>query len=474
MNNPAHQIQQALLFNGVDGETGCYPREPMEQNTFLHHIYHSGRNYGSDPLPGERALAAWADARNLAEAGWGVLLHEDEDPDVLDQIKPLLEHRQRQAGKRFHVLLLRKSDIPKLGSGKSILDNFLSRHGAALSDVDPDRLPYYVLILGSPLRIPFAFQYELDIAHAVGRLDFEDVKAYGTYARNLVATETSPPLRDKRLALFGAQNDELTEWGVRYVVNPLAERLARHRQNKKIHQSWQIETITAEAATKERLNDLMQGASAPVLLFTSGHGLCFSFKKPAFLRRKDQGALVCSGWRPGEKPVRDQFFSAADVSPKADLRGRILFHFACFTAGTPALDNFDAAENRYRWHLYPFTAKLPESLLAHERGPLAVIGHVDQAFQYSFLWDERIHEINHFTSAFYKLMKGFPVGAAMEPFDRRFAQISARTLEVIMREGPSEQTLLQSWVAYHDSRNYVILGDPAVSLGPTVGKEKNQ
>jgi len=61
-------------------------------------------------------------------------------------------------------------------------------------------------------------------------------------------------------------------------------------------------------------------------------------------------------------------------------------------------------------------------------------------------------------------MQGEAVGAAMEPFHRRCAEVSAQVIGDQMRHGPSEEGLLRVWIAWHDSRNYIVLGDPAVRL----------
>ena len=189
-----------------------------------------------------------------------------------------------------------------------------------------------------------------------------------------------------------------------------------------------------------------------------------------------QGALVCQDW-PGPSvrgPVSpDWYFSADDVGDSARLLGLISFHFACFGAGTPCLNDFPYYDNNWGPIApHAFLARLPQRLLAHPGGgALAVIGHVDRAWGYSFSWyaEGRTREQTvAFRDTLTALMGGQPVGHAVECFNNRHATLSAmltgQLLDVRRGTESDERELAGLWPANNDSRAYVVIGDPAARL----------
>ncbi len=440
-----------IHFNGVDVESGDYFRAPMTLEELSERI----RDPDAEGGGRERALVDWADPDDLSRTGWGLIVHEDEDPAVRAALEPLLKHRGSQAGEVRHLVFTERDRL----EGEQAIDSFFDRYGVPPGDVEPDRemLPYYLLIAGSPDKIPFSFQAELDITHASGRLYFDELDAYARYARNLVGQELGPVRRARRLTFFGTDNgDRITGLTSRYLVPPLAEKMADVKP-----EGWDLETVPPEQADKKKLVNLLTGAEAPALLFTAGHG-AVSKKRPLHI----QGALICSDWQ-GGKLSPHTYFSGADVLPEHDFRGSIPFFFACFSAGTPEYDSFvEPGKKPWRRHETPFVGGLPQALLGHERGPLAVIAHIDQAFQYSFLWNDNILGIAHFAGAYFRLMSGARVGYAMEPFRRRYAAALACIKRARRRRKSLEDADIKRWIGYQDARYYTVLGDPAVRLPP--------
>jgi hypothetical protein len=239
--------------------------------------------------------------------------------------------------------------------------------------------------------------------------------------------------------------------------------------------AWEIGEVVGEAATKSQLSELL-GPAVPAFLFTATHGVAFRRDDPRLFRQ--QGALLCSEWtRLGvRQPIPQcQYFSADDVVPDARLRGSVVFHFACYSAGTPALDDYPHERGLRRPEYIapqPFVAALPRRLLAHEAGGAgAVIAHVERAWACSFVAGVGLPRLGVFQTAIRQLLEGYPVGAAMESFNSRYAALAVdlahRLMPFFQGEPLSSDEQLQLarlWTLHNDARGYVVLGDPAVRI----------
>jgi hypothetical protein len=464
-------LPRSLVPNGIDASTG----EPLFSAT-LEQI--ASLACGEPVAAGEgEELRRWAaalredhldarfeiDTRDLAQAGWGVILPEGKEDGLRQALAPLLALRKSQAG-RLHENRYRELTGLR-GESKA---RFLARHGQGPGPADPDILPYYLLLVADPAEISFRFQYQLDVQYAVGRLSFPTLEEYAHYAESVVAAERQGFRAARRVSFFGFAHpgDEATASSLRNLVEPLAAGVSRNRPD------WPSETVLGQAATKAALSERMGGPLTPALLFTAGHGLGFRPTDPR--HAPHQGALLCQDW-PGPKGWRgpippEHYLSADDIADSASPAGLIAFHFACYSAGTPLYDSFAKEGEQKKIAAESFVARLPQRLLGHPRGgALAVVGHVDRAWTFSFEWPEAGPRLQVFESAFGRLLDGYPLGAAMEYFNQRYAELFTDLLEereeVRWGAEPDFLSLADLWTAANDARSYVVLGDPAVRLG---------
>jgi hypothetical protein len=473
---------------GLNGSTGAYLDEPLtplevadaareqvEKQSEAEVRVLRTRVAAQEPSYG---AALGVDVRELGESGWGVIFALDADPGIKDALQPLLNHRQEDAGDLFKVYEGDNGYLPG-----DTWESFRLRHKVKTGLAKPEQMPFYLLIVGDPETIPYDFQYLADVERAVGRIYFDQLEEYAYYAQSVVrAEDKEQPLQlPRRATFFGTMNpdDEATKYSSQDLIAPLAEELAPTQAEEQ----WALETVEPADATKARLGELLGGPQTPSLLFTATHGAAFS-QDDAFYPQH-QGALVTQEW-PGplawKKRLKVDFlFSGQDVGDAAQLWGMIAVFFACFGAGTPRVSDFYHLKEykpTEQLHLADeaLLAPLPRRLLSHPKGgALAVAGHVERAWTTSFKEGPgpfAPRDLDAFKELFRLLMLGFPLGAAFEDMNTRYAHYSiqiTKELFPVMHQGmiytdDLKREVARLWTANNDARNYIIVGDPAVRL----------
>lgn len=431
------------LPGGVDGETGELVGAPDLEK----------KSRGLPALGGtrRRGIPDWIKQGDLSQTGWGVVFGNGDSKaaEIREALKPLLDHRRELAQGRYRDLSGEDGyceEDDKL--------TFLARQKAGPGLVDPSRIPYYLLLVGGPERIPYDFQYGLDLHHAVGRICFDSPDEYACYAESVVAAEKAEPRTCKEVALFGPLQDEGTELTNQGLLGPIAESLTGRECD--------VLTIFGDKATKAKLTEAF--SKRPDLLFTAGHGLFYQSGHEN--QRTHQGALVCQDWPgSGTPPEPEHVFAADDLSSIGRVQGLLAFLFACNSAGTPAFADFTT--ERHAAAPQPFVSRLAQRLLS-QSGAQAVVGHVEQVWRCSFLWRDTGFQPQAFVQVVHRLLNGDPLGWAMEPLAERFSDlaVSLQALEDKKAQGYSvnKETLAALRIASRDARNYVIVGDPAVRL----------
>ena len=465
-----------IYVNGIDRETGHYSFAPrsiddlakqvlarpgVEQFSAIH--AESPRSFG---------LPFGMDPTKLEEAGWGVVFHEDTDPKIRAALKPLIDLRGKQAGPRFKLLEYRKGEQTR---------DWCRRHRISPGNLDPEIVPYYLLLVGPPDLVSFDFQYLIGVEYAVGRLAFDTAAEYELYARSIVDYESATAVPNaKEITYWGTRHlgDPATNMSAKLLIEPLANGIAgaAGALKRPIHAEvgYDRNLLIAEDATKAGLLASLHAAKPPAMLFTASHGMSVRSGRPEQLA--EQGALLCQDWPRFGSISADHFLAAADVDDDANVNGLVAFVFACFGDGTPDADQFlmdlSKAGKAPPLAPRPFIAALPKRLLAHPKGSaLAVIGHIDRAWGFSIQAPKAPDaQIGTFRNSIGFILSGAPVGHAMcGQFGARYAALSAALANSISPTAPSamrlsDRDLVTYWLERNDAQNYVMLGDPAVRI----------
>jgi hypothetical protein len=458
------------LTNGIDPRTGKYASQPLSPRVLC--AIAEGRALTPEELDeiaealqrqkDHLGVGYEIDENALDQCGWGIVFAAN-DPHVSDKkarLDRLLRRRRQESDARYREFVGTDGWQPGEPGRK-----FLNRHGAAVGPVRVEKVPYYLLLAGSPYEIPFDVQCALASRHAVGRLDFNALDDLERYAERLVAREEAAQAAQPRAAFFATSNpaDVNTHRSAKRLAKPLADTLTAKRG------AWSVDRYLEKDATKSALAKMLNGVEPPSLLFSATHGLLCVPGNPQ--QRELQGALVTQEW-PGpmtddREMTPDEYFAASELTAVADLRGMLAFLFACFSVGTPQFDEFLRTPNAPRMELAstPFVSRLSERMLG--AGALAVIGHVDRAWSCSFLWPGAGAQIDAFKEVMIKLADGCRVGAAVNVLHTKCNEIASELASALNDRAygiQNDDEVAGLWLAHTDATNYVVVGDPAARL----------
>ena len=425
-----------------------------------------------------------ADPADPRTAGWTVLMNKKDQQcnEILTILEPLANHRGMSNPKE-----------PLLYNGESS-EEWLKWLNENYYVIGLEQRPQYILIVGNPQQVPFRFQSVLNAVANVGRVDFDTLDDLHNYIQKLIRIETAEELFvSKETILFApdAGMNDPTYFSREYMIKPLAE----HITNKL---GFKTHTISGDDASKAALLNALTTIK-PALVYTASHGLGAK-GQPFEFQKRYNGAIWCK--RNGLRPL-DSLFTAEDVPVNIPfLEGSVFFQFACFGYGTPQESDYA------HWLKGPldqglkgipkqytdsdFIAALPKKLLAHPKGPIAFIGHLDTAFIHGFAetkadynpqseeliisllpfrkrWNARIAP---FVNAVNQLLKIQPPGLSMRDMNTRYAIYNASITNTYdqQRRGKlkwnkeMQVDFLDEWISRNDAQNYMIFGDPATHL----------
>ncbi len=314
------KMSESIYFNGINGKTGEYGLRSDVGGRALeaHHGRGASRRTAASSATaignkGEAHLGVkeGVDPKKLDEAGWGVVFARGcraRGPRRASRLFSSCERNKRASGSRSTTA----TNGYRPGESKGA---FLARHGVGPGPADPERVPYYLILVGSPEAIP----YPLSIAarRAVrGRENLTSTRAedYANYAQSVVAAETRKLALERRVCFFGVTNpdDRATELSRKKLVAPLIDRFQKKPD-------WQVEAFLDGEATKANLTRILgwrRYAGAP-LQRQPRYGVSATRLGG---RSPHQGALLCQEW-PGPKAWRgkgalpqDFYFAGDDLT----------------------------------------------------------------------------------------------------------------------------------------------------------------
>jgi hypothetical protein len=469
-----------LTVNGISGVTGKYAVEPLSTADLAGRLRRSRDSAGISALRTDRgrrlktrafpALPLGVRPEDVATSGWTVVFHRDEDVAVRAALEPLIAHRLQTMVKPVQPLTYYPDDS---------VEGWLGNLGVGWGNITPEKVPYYLLLVGAPSRIPYQFAQTLDAEYCVGLLDLPDAAAYQRYVKSVIEYEKSAGIANKKeIVYFGTRHpfDDATILSADWLMNPLTDGLPARPPSdavKPVADEWSFaqRKFVGDTAKRETLLDVLAPADQrpPALFFSATHGMVF----PNGHERQfpAQGALLCQDWSGFGDIAASHYLAAADVPDTASVAGVIAFLFACFGGGTPLEDRFvhEAGAAPPAIAPKPFAAALPSRLLTHPGGgTLACIAHVERAWGYSISGQTMEPQIGPFRRAIGRLMLGQPVGLAVQEFNDKCATASvslANLLEKAYAGRPVDDVqLATTWTERNDAEGYVTLGDPAVHL----------
>jgi len=433
-----------------------------------------------------------ANTNDLVRQGWAVVAPAGAEGERLEALVQELV-RARAEDQQADVLSIR---VPP-GMDAAAATAWKKDVYPTLYGEDEARRPRYLLILGDLDGVSLDTQQVLAQDGLPGRLACASDAGYGAYADKVLAWQRTPSEHDRARAMFYTVQDgsNATTAGHTKLMQPCHDRCARTARDKA--RAFPASAVEAHGAPTPDPDELLALAAVrhPSVLLSMSHGLGPPRRRPwsPAEARMHQGAMSFGA---------EGALAAQDVASAPFLPGGLWIYFACFGAGTPRTSAYhhwlDMLAHHGMADLGPvsatlrgldegggFVSGLAKAALANPKGPLAVLGHIDLVWSYSYEElrvghdgdAQRITGSNRSLNFFHlmtKLVAGERAGAASLalrlPLDAVSAELTAhynRCKRAGTVEGatPADALALGNlWMLHQDLLGYALLGDPAVRL----------
>ncbi|MFY0563720.1 hypothetical protein ACN28E_07730 [Archangium lansingense] len=418
---------------------------------------------------------------DLPAQRWGVVAPEgDLGAAFLQALSPLIHHREREQGAPVKCYRV-PADMDAAAAVRWRDDVYRAE------ETPQEERPKYLLLLGDLHQVSIELQHVLAHSAFVGRLHFAhpsgapDLEGHAAYGEKVLAFEKNAAESEEPDVLLYAAPDgsEATEWGQLLLVEPCQQLMEKRWMPK--HPGMGLHVLSEDQFLR------VAGQARPGVMLSVSHGLGQPVRGWASVeeQRALQGALVLG---PRQVLTGDMLRSTPF------LPGGMWFCLACFGAATPPRSMFSAwlsllaQQPRYAEQLAsvlrslpgagerPFLSALPQAALANPRGPLAVIGHSDLAWMYSFIDPGEVYRsrASRIASVLEVMANGSRAGVALDALMRFYREVN----DSLMADYQARQDALAShlpdpveprrhgyrWMLRNDLRGYLLLGDPAVRL----------
>jgi len=422
------------------------------------------------------------DPNDIEAQRWGVIAPLGPEGDrLLAIVAPLLAHRQAQQGDAIKVYRV----PPQMTQDEAM--RWKKREFDTGADLNLE-VPRYQLILGDLDKVSLGLQQVQASDGYVGRLAFDREEDYAAYVDKVLRWERSAASTAQSNSMFFTVHDgtAATAVGHRALIAPGVEVVRRRQASGQYPAKDIIEFGDPVTPSPDEL--LARAADRdPGVLFTLSHGEGAprgGWKSPEEQRRR-QGAMSFG---------REGKITGEDLRARDFLPGGIWFMLACYGAGTPDVSAYKhwlaalAAAGQFRGkpeavlaglpgpNDRPFTAALPQAVLANPNGPLAFMGHIDLAWTYSFqeLDAGATNRPARYMAITRSILKRDRVGVSMRELLRFFDQTNVELTSLYDAEArqrsagqPVQVDAARQghlWMLRQDLAAYVLLGDPAVRL----------
>ena len=412
------------------------------------------------------------------EIGWGLVLPENENISEADRAVAA------DAPEPIRKLLAARENAPVFRYRTDLQNRFLRRYyldrssqdiqisSAGQRGIGVGRLPYYLLIVGSPEKIPWRLQYVLNQPCFVGRLDLDE----GGLKHYIDAL-----LKD--WADAGVEPDHPVVWTVDH-GHPDITWLMRHAIAEPVGQKLREDAdigdkatiLAGSTATADALTEALI-AQKPALIITTSHGMTGPLDDPGLMAQQ-LGLLV------DDEGVT---LHPHHLLQKWQPNGAIWYAHACCSAGSDGETSYKglltegSTADRVLEAVAQIGAKiapLPTELLGAEKPLRAFVGQVEPTFDWT-IRDPDTGQVLTTTlqNALYNRMyrkHPEPVGMAFQECFRHVGELFSQWQQALRNiNSPSQATrdaarvaALRTQLAALDRQSLVILGDPTACLPP--------